>query len=260
MKNFLTLFALLVMIPISVLSANEDWGRTGHRATGEIAEQHLSKKAKREINKLLNGQSLAIVSTYADEIKSDEKYRSYGPWHYVNYPFGGSYATHPKSERGDLIQGIDKCVSVLKDANSSREDKIFHLKLLVHFVGDLHQPLHVGIAEDRGGNRFQVRWFDKGTNLHRVWDEHLIEEYNMTYTELAENSKSISEKQIEFIQSGTVQDWMAESREICEDVYANTKSGEDLRYNYMYRYMDTVRSQLQKGGVRLAGILNEIFD
>ncbi len=249
----------VLLFNVSAPAAVVDWGETGHRATGEIASYHLSKKAKKAIAKLLDGQSLALVSTYGDEIKSDPNYREFGPWHYVNYPFGSDYETGPKSERGDVIQGINKCIAVLTDDTATREDKAFYLKMLVHFVGDLHQPLHVGIAEDRGGNTFQVQWFDDGTNLHRIWDSSMIDHYNMSYTELAENRRELSKRQIEELQKGTVIDWMKESRAICEDVYANTKVGANLKWEYSYRYMNTVRFQIQKGGIRLAKILNEIF-
>ncbi len=258
MKHTLILF-MLIFVSLSTSNAAEDWGRNGHRATGEIAEEHLSKKAKRVIDDLLDGASLALVSTYGDEIKSDDLYDEYWAWHFVNYPFGSSYESHPKSDRGDLIQGIDTCIQVLKDDQSSREDKAFHLKMLVHFIGDLHQPLHVGQASDKGGNDFQVRWFDEGTNLHTVWDTKMIESYNMSYSELASNRKRLSKRQVEEIQKGTTLDWMRESRTLCEDVYANTKVGENLGYNYMYKYVDVAKFQLQKGGIRLAKVLNDIF-
>lgn len=238
----------------------DDWGKTGHRATGEIAQQYLSRKATKAIDKLLKGASLAFVSTYGDEIKSDERYRSYSPWHYVNFPFDGSYDTHPKSEKGDLVQGIYTCMEVLKDPKTTEADKAFHLKLLVHFVGDLHQPLHVGKADDLGGNRFQVRWFDEGTNLHRVWDTDMIEHYNMSYTELADNTDRLSQAQLDQLRTGSIEDWMNESRALCLDIYSNTQSGEKLGYNYMYQYFNTLRSQLQKGGIRLAYLLNQIFE
>lgn len=260
MKILLHIVTVFILTTSCSLFATEDWGRTGHRATGEIAEQHLSKKAKRAIQELLDGASLALVSTYGDEIKSDERFRSYGPWHYVNYPFDSSYETHPKSERGDLIQGINFCISVLKDDVASKEDKAFHLKMLVHFIGDLHQPLHVGIADDKGGNDFQVRWFKDGTNLHAVWDTKMIESYNMTYSELADNAAQLSKDELRVMQEGTVLDWMNESRTLCLDVYENAKVGEKLGYGYMYQYMNVVRGQLQKGGVRLAALLNKIFD
>ncbi len=256
MRLFLVLCIFLVCQPSF---ASEDWGRTGHRATGEIAEQHLSRKAKRKIMKLLNGQSLAFVSTYGDEIRSDTIYRPYGPWHYVNFPLGARYETHPKSDRGDLIRGIETCVNILRDDTTSEADKIFHLKMLVHFVGDLHQPLHIGKEDDSGGNDFEVQWFGEGTNLHTVWDTKMIESYNMSYSELAANADALSPAQIEQLKQGTILDWMYESRAILEDVYANTQIGDQLGYRYMYDYFTTVRSQLQKGGIRLAHMLNEIF-
>lgn len=253
----------LIMLSICSLSAAEkvfDWGRTGHRTTGEIAEQYLSRKAAKKINKLLDGASLALVSTYGDEIKSDKRYGEYWAWHFVNYPFDSDYDSHPKSDRGDLIQGIYKCIEILEDEATTREEKAFHLKLLVHFIGDLHQPLHVGMASDKGGNDFQVMWFGEGTNLHTVWDTKMIESYNMSYSELVANSRKLSKGQLNQIENGSILDWMKESRVLCQDIYANTKVGDDLGYSYMYKYVDTARFQMQKGGIRLAKVLNDIFD
>ncbi|PKA83684.1 S1/P1 nuclease [Ulvibacter sp. MAR_2010_11] len=258
MKTLIFSFFFLLVSSLSY-GLPADWGKTGHRATGAIAQKYLSKKAKREIEKLLDGQSLALVSTFADEIKSDDNYREYAPWHYVNFPFDSNYDIHPKSDKGDLYMAIQKCMEVLKDDNATKEKKAFHLKLLVHFLGDLHQPLHVGMAEDRGGNRFQVQWFDEGTNLHSVWDEKIIESYQMSYTELAKNSKKLSKNELQNIQNGSVKDWMYESRGLCEQIYKTTISGDNLGYLYMYDYVDVVRSQLQKGGIRLAVLLNDIF-
>lgn len=258
MKKFV-LIAFSLLFSISTLIAAEDWGKTGHRVVGEIAEKYLSKKAEKEIYKLLNGHSLAFVANYGDDIKSDRHYDSYGPWHYVNFPFGEKYETYPKSDQGDIIQGIAECVAVLKDKSSSKEDKVFHLKMLAHFMGDLHQPLHVGMEDDKGGNDFQVLWFKKGTNLHKVWDSQMLNSYEMSYTEVAENSDVLSKEEVNAIKSGSVIDWMYESRALCENIYDHTEIGQKLSYDYMYDYMDTLRFQLQKGGIRLATILNEIY-
>ena len=158
------------------------WGQTGHRVVGEIAYNHLTKKAKRNIEKLLKGEGLATISTYADEIKSDNSFKKYSSWHYVNFKVGETYETSEKNPKGDLVQGIKICKQVILDPESNDEDKIFHLKLLVHLLGDLHQPLHTGRAEDRGGNTIKVKWFRGKTNLHSVWDTKMIDSYNMTYS------------------------------------------------------------------------------
>lgn len=255
-----TYFHILVVLFIGIhVSKANDWGPTGHRVVGAIAQIYLSPEAKEMINELLDGDSLALVSTYADEIKSDDRFREYYPWHYVNFPFETTYADHPKSEEGDIIRGIAKCLEVLQDGSTSKADKAFHLKLLVHFMGDLHQPLHVGLGEDRGGNDIQIEWFREPTNLHSVWDEKIILQFGMSYSELAENRKALTPSEIRDIQQGSVTDWMYDSRTLCLDVYRHTKEGDKLWYPYMYRYAHTVRHQLHKGGLRLAAILNQVF-
>lgn len=255
-------FILIVSLLFMSFNADEAivfWGQNGHRATGEIAEKHLTKRVKKKIDKLLQGQSLAFVSTFADEIKSDRKYRSYSPWHYVNMHLEDNYASSEKNPKGDLVTGINTCIAVLKDKNSSQEDKVFHLKLLVHFIGDLHQPMHIGRKEDKGGNDVQVRWFGKGTNLHSVWDTKMIEAFNMSYLELANNAKELSKKEIALINKGTVENWVNEVHQITKEVYASVNAGDKLSYRYSYDHLGTVRTQLQKGGIRLAKILNDIF-
>ena len=258
-------FKLLLLIPFLFFmksSSDEDvfWGKNGHRATGKIAEKHLTRKAKKCIDKILKGQSLAFVSTYADEIKSDKNFNKYYSWHYVNMDLDETYEEAEKNPKGDLVTGINTCIKVLKDKKSTEEEKNFHLKMLVHFVGDLHQPLHIGRKEDKGANDIQVQWFGKGTNLHSLWDSKLIDDWEMSYIELADNADDLSKKQIQAIEKGTVVEWVNEVHKLTNKVYNSVKKGENLRYKYSYNHFGTVRSQLQRGGIRLAKILNEIYD
>ena len=258
MRYFLILILILIS---SVNHANikPDWGATGHRTVGKIAENHLSKKAKKQIKKLLQGQSLAFVSTYGDEIKSDDRYKKFYTWHYVNFPFDTKYEDSDKNSKGDIVSGINLCIDVLKNVNSSEEDKIFYLKFLVHLIGDLHQPLHVGRSEDKGGNDIQVKWFGKGTNLHRVWDSNMIDSWNMSYLELALNAKPLNKQQIESINKGNALEWTYESQTLAKKVYSSAEKGEKLSYKYSYDHFGLVRSQLQKAGIRLAKVLNDIY-
>lgn len=257
-KIFLSLLCLL-FINLG-FAADMYWGQTGHRATGEIASMHLSKKAKKEIDKILSGKSLAFVSTYGDEIKSESKFREFGPMHYVNMePDQEKYDLALAAEEGDLLKALRKCKAVLQDKNSSREEKEFYLKMLVHFMGDLHQPFHVGRGEDKGGNDIQVRWFNEGSNIHRVWDSDMIDSYQMSYTELAENSDNLTAQKLREITSGDFETWMYESRSLAEKAYNSVEIGEKLSYRYMYDWFPVVREQLHKGGIRLAHVLNEIY-
>jgi hypothetical protein len=118
------LFLMITFLFFSNVPEKESmfWGKNGHRATGQIAEAYLTKRAKKKIDKILKGQSLAFVSTFADEIKSDKKYNKYYSWHYINMDLDETYATTEKNPQGDLVSGIEKCITVLKDKNSSTDD------------------------------------------------------------------------------------------------------------------------------------------
>ena len=250
---------ILIFILSSNVNANPTWGKTGHRVIGKTADNYLKASTKRQLKKLLKRHSLAFVSTYADEIKSDKRYDEFYTWHYINMPFSETYESSEKNPKGDLVSGINYCQNIIKNKNSSDDDKAFYLKLLIHLIGDLHQPMHVGLKEDRGGNDFKVKWHYQDTNLHKVWDTQLIESYNMSYTELTENADYLTKKQVKSIQEGSVVDWVNEVHETTKQIYSSVKKDENLRNNYSYHNLGTVRSQLQKGGIRLAKILNNLF-
>lgn len=256
MKYYLFLALALFTTTFSLA---EDWGKTGHRSVGQIAQDHLTHKTRKVIEKLLDGASLALVANFGDDIKSDKKYRKYNPWHYVNLPLEATYDIEKAHKEGDIIQGIQQCVNVIRDAKASKEDRAFHLKLLVHFIGDLHQPMHIGREEDRGGNDIQLTWFGQKTNLHRVWDSNIIESYGMSFTELAKEMPKLSKKEIKRTQEGTPLDWMEDSHKITKTLYNDLPENGKLGYEYMYTYSLTMRKQIQKGGLRLAKLLNELL-
>jgi hypothetical protein len=253
------LFLLFLLSQIS-LANPPVWGKTGHRVVGEVAEIHLSRRAKKMIHTILKGKSLAAVANFADDIKSDTLYRKYYPWHYVNYPADRKYGEVPPSPEGDIVMAIKYCLQKVKNPETSASEKEFFLKMLVHFVGDLHQPLHAGWAENRGGNDIQLQWFGNGSNLHRLWDSNLIDQNGMSYSELAENMPNISRKERMELQKGTVLDWVEESHILASQLYASVENGEKLGYEYSYKYWSTVEDQMFKGGVRLAAVLNDLFD
>ncbi|WP_166964286.1 S1/P1 nuclease [Yeosuana marina] len=239
--------------------ASDDWSATGHRVVGKIADQYLKGSTKRKLKKLLNNESLAFVSTYADDIKSDKRFNKFYTWHYVNIPLDSDYKASDANKNGDLVTGINFCIKVIKDKTSSDADKTFYLKLLIHFIGDMHQPMHVGLAEDKGGNDFKLQWFYKDTNLHSVWDREMIDSFGMSYSELAGNAEKLSKKEVKAIQEGSIIDWINDTHKVTREVYAHVKPDENLRYRYMYDNFETVRTQLQKGGIRLAKVLNDLF-
>ncbi|WP_298343155.1 S1/P1 nuclease [uncultured Algibacter sp.] len=256
---YVFLIATIFILPTNSHASDDFWGQTGHRVVGKIADIYLKGKAKREVRRLLKRKSLAFVSTFADEIKADKRYNKFYTWHYINMPLDSNYEDSKKNPKGDLVTGIAYCTKIIKDDKSTDDDKSFYLKLLIHLIGDLHQPMHIGLEEDRGGNDFKVQWHYEDSNLHRVWDSGMIEKYNMTYTELTDNADVLTKDQVKSIQKGSVIDWVNETHELTKKVYASAEPDENLRYRYSYNNFKTVRSQLQIAGIRLAQYLNDLF-
>ena len=252
------IFTVLIVLSISVSAFS--WGKTGHRVVGHVAQQHLSKKANKRINKILTDYSLEMSGNFMDFIKADTTYRHMGSWHYVSIPDGKTYADITKSKKGDVIWAIETLINELK----TKDFKIvpneeFAIMALVHFVGDIHQPLHVGLAEDRGGNSVKIEFFGEQTNLHRLWDTDLIEHQGLSYTEWGNHiNRGVDKLQVLAWQGNTVREWAAESQQLrtaCYDFGEYT----NLKYKYIYRHMATVELRLEQAGVRLAGVLNSIY-
>ena len=236
-----------------------DWGKTGHRVVSKLAQQYLTTKAQKEIDILLDGASLVSISTYGDEIKSNPKYKALRPWHYINLPLDESYANAKKNPKGDVVMAIKKCIVKVKDREGQKSERAFYLKLLVHFIGDLHQPMHVGRKEDRGGNSIRLQWFGKTSNLHRLWDSHLIDSHGLNATQLLGDLEELSPKLIKEIQNQSLEQWVNESQALAKIIYENTPSNSKLGEEYQSRYLPLLKIQLQRGGLRLAAQLNEIF-
>ena len=254
-NRFFSLF-LLCFATISCFA----WGKTGHRVVGYVAQQHLSKKASKSINNVLLDYSLEMSGNFMDFIKADTTYRHMSAWHYVSIPDGETYATMKKSEKGDVIWAIETLIDELK----TKQFKIvpneeFAIMALVHFVGDIHQPLHVGHKHDRGGNDIDVEWFGEVTNLHRVWDSQMIDHQQLSYTEWGNHvNRGVDKVQVMAWQSNTVREWAAESKDLRSNCY-DFGEWTNLKYRYIYRHMHTVEQRLEQAGVRLAGILNDIY-
>jgi hypothetical protein len=248
----------LLLLCFSLYSYNSlGWGQTGHRAMGVIAEKYLSKKAKKAIKRILAGESLAMASTWMDEVRSDSSYNYTTDWHWVTIPDGQSYEQSEKNPKGDVIATIERIILALKSKKLSSIQEAEHLKMLVHLVGDIHQPLHVGRGEDRGGNSIKIMWFRSESNLHRVWDSEMIEEKGLSYTELATWIGSPDAITLAAWGKAGVRDWAMESVSYRTQVYdyGNGKIG----YEYSYKYFNIVKLRLQQSGVRLAAVLNEIY-
>ena len=234
------------------------WGETGHRVVGEVAQNHLKKKVNKKVAEVLDGKTIAEVSTWMDEIRSDDAYDEYEDWHWVTIPEGKSYAETEKNPNGDVIYAIRFLKDTLKKGVSNPKTEAEYLKMLIHLVGDIHQPLHVGTGEDKGGNTVGVTWFGERSNLHRVWDSEMINSKKYSYTELAALIDRSDKDTVKQWQSATVLDWAAESMAMREAVYVLPENHK-IGYRYMYDHWHSVRLRLEQAGVRLADVLNEVY-
>lgn len=257
-KIFLSL--LVISLPFFAMP----WGMMGHRIVGQIAESYLSPKAKAEVKKILGDSSMAIWSNWADFIKSDHAYDSLEKWHYVDLDSGltktGAIAALENDAEANLYTKTKFTIQQLKKKQTPLVQKKFYLKLLIHFVGDIHQPLHVGRKNTAGGNKIKVQWFNNQSNLHAVWDESLINYQQLSYKDYAEVINHTTSAQKKAWQNGSIAEWMAESYLLSERLLSEIKDeNPKLGYLYNYDHVKIVNEQLVKGGVRLAGLLNDIF-
>ncbi len=247
----------LLTLFVFVSSLAFGWGATGHRAVAQLASKYLNKKAKRELKRILNGQSMAMVSTWMDEIYSDSTYKYTYDWHWVTIPDEQTYEQAEKNPKGDVIMTLERVIAELKKGNLDPAKETEYVKMLIHLVGDIHQPLHVGGGNDRGGNEVKVMWFRVDSNLHRVWDSDMIDDTKLSYTELAESLLEPDAETLKKWQRASVRDWANESKALRKEVYDYDRTR--LGYEYSYRKLHLVRTRLLQAGVRLAAVLNEIY-
>jgi hypothetical protein len=251
---------LIALLPFNTLA----WGVLGHRVIGEIASLHLNSKARKEVRRVLGNESMAMASNWGDFIKSDTAFDYLYNWHFININETLSYSQFEqhlaKDTAVDAYTKVRMMIDSLKSGRLSAEKEKMYLRLLIHIAGDLHQPMHMGRLSDLGGNRVRVQWFGQASNLHRVWDEQLPEFQQLSYTEYVKaiNFSTAAEK-IAW-QKQPMGEWMFETYSHAQQIYAYIKEDNPrFSYRYNFDYVDILNSQLLKGGIRLAGILNEIY-
>lgn len=258
--RFTVLSALLLYAPVQAMA----WGMLGHRIVGQIADSYLTPKARAEIKKILGNESVAMVSNWSDFVKSDSNYKYLDPWHYVNTPKNltpKEYSDFLKKDTTvSAYSQLTFMMAQLKKRSLPMQDKQFYLKMLIHIGGDIAQPLHVSAEGTRGGNDVKLQWFSTATNLHSLWDSHLIEHQQLSYTEYVNAINFTNTVQRKVWQSGTLIDWLYDSYVIAQQLHDEiTTVNPRLGYEYNYTHLELLNRQLLKGGVRLAAMLNNIF-
>lgn len=250
MRQTLMAIVLTCLAP-SALS----WGTEGHQLIARIAETRLMPSARGKIQELLGqepGETLSSISTWADEHRSPAT----AAWHYVNFPQDDChYLADRDCPNGKCVVGaINHQAEVLRTSRDPQQ-QLIALKYLVHFVGDIHQPLHAGWGVDRGGNSYQLQAFMRGTNLHALWDTGMIRYYSATNPGwdklvLQQASQAMSKA------------WEAKdaAEESCRLVFSNGfYPPRHAGANYAEHFEATLTQRLLLAGSRLAQLLNGIW-
>jgi hypothetical protein len=271
MKHCAAIFVFLLLLSIESLA----WGPEGHRIVGDIAETRLTRTARLQVKELLGNGGLAAVSVWADEIKR-ERPETYG-WHFVDTPMDGSGffeqrdCFRPDEKHPYTLQDHHNCVvdrismfkHVLADRNAPRQDRIEALKFLVHFVGDVHQPMHA-IEEARGGNGIHISEFGStqcgkyACNLHFAWDTGLIEHVGISEKRyVARLNELIASRKLTVQGGGTPAEWANESFLLAKKVWLN--DGDAVDETYFENDIGIVNRRLALAGIRLARMINQLL-
>ena len=269
MKRITFLFACIITIYSSMPAFA--WGPKGHDIVAAIAEQNLTKKTKKALDKILEGKSIVYYSSWMDNIQNSPNWKNgydkTKTWHYANVDKGLTYETMEKNKKGDVLTGLEFLVNELtvNFDNLSDSLKQDYVKMVVHMVGDMHCPMHAGRSTDRGGNGKKVKWFGQTTNLHSVWDSKMIDSARKwSYTEWVNHLDRKDKKYKKAIVQGTYQDWFAETVVRAEELYEYAeRQGDEVpnfSYQYVYDFSPLLENRLQTGGYRLAHVLNTIFN
>lgn len=242
------LLALLLTLPAAA------WGPRGHRVVGLIAENRMADTTREAVAELLDGERLSEAALWADAVRGQPEWRHSAPWHYVNIDDGRTYATSRKDSRGDVIEAIERFRSALQDRRAPKHRRSEALRFLAHFVGDVHQPLHVGRREDRGGNEIRVRFFGQESNLHRVSDSGLLGRFGRSSNRLAPYLEQDAPRDAHKWGQDPLMTWMEESFRARRAVYQFR--GGELGQDYFERHRELLRRRLLQAGVRLAALLD----
>jgi hypothetical protein len=254
----------VALLAVWAAPSSSAWGPDGHWIVGKIAESHLSPNSARRLT-LLFGESISLaeVANWADEIRPERPETA--PWHYINIP--------PAATELDLKRdcATDDCVSaqirrlmgILRLGMREAEERQEALKFLAHLVGDLHQPLHAGYGQDRGGNDIVVVAEGKNSNLHAFWDSVTVSRLGEDKETIATRlSGSVSAAQEKAWAKGSIRDWTWESHLLAVRVaYGGLPPGnpKQLDEGYARQASLVAEEQLTKAGIRLAKVINDVW-
>ncbi len=275
----------MILVILSFLQMSFAWTDLGHEVVGEIAEQNLSPTAKNFVRGVLGIEPLAVAATWPDHVRLDSRFKDFAPFHYCDVPQGSALETITARTPKNCFGVITNAIKMLKEKSVNREAKMIALRYLIHVVGDVHQPLHIGNGTDLGANTCEIHW-RKGShaqliteNLHLFWDLTMVEQVGLTIAKPAHGlisykdyASALKREQKSLFESKTAStpiiDWLHESQNLRDRLYPLPKNHSycssphkkipTLDDEYVRQFSQLLEEQLVKAGLRLAFVLNEL--
>ncbi len=242
------------------------FGADGHRIVVNIAENHISPKTASAIGAIIGDADLDLLSLWPDKIRHLPAWKQSKYWHYINIDDREPFNNLKRNSDGDVLSALEHFYAELQDPQLGNKQKIEALAFFMHFVADIHQPLHVGRRDDRGGNSIEVQWLHQPTraNLHQVWDSLILKQENKTPLEYSQRLDRAHAGQITRWQQSHFLQWAKESKALRNQVYNFSPEIQRKRTTispaYIERNKPIIEQRLLMAGIRLAGYLNRIFD
>ena len=254
-----------VLLALSTLTTYA-WGPMGHDVVAAIAEQNLTRKAKKNIEKLLDGHSIVFYSSWMDNIQNSPSwkggYDKTKTWHYANVDKGLTYQTMQKNENGDVVSALTELTKQLTENYDNLTDsiRVDYVKMIVHMMGDMHCPKHIRYPEDQTIGYYKVKWRGRSVRYHDVWDGVFFEELHpWGLVDCAEMLDDCNKSEIKAITAGNVYDWGVDiaKRARCVNEF---KEGDVVDIHaFRNKYRNLAETAVRDAGYRLAAVFNEIF-
>ncbi len=264
MLTRLALPLLVLAFSASGVASAPRWSAMGHRIVVRLAWDWMTPAARAAAQDLLEGLTLEQASVWADEIRP--RRRSTAPLHYVNIPLGQTSYDREADCPADrcVVGAVDAFRAALADSTRPRADRVEALRFLLHLVGDLHQPLHVSDRDDRGGNQLTMRWRNRTTNLHSLWDGALLQAWGLSegryLQRLRAEVRRLGPAARDAIMAGTAGEWAMEGNAHAANVVYPGVPGPLDEPGYLRRAGPVLDQVLIRAGLRLARVLNQALD
>jgi hypothetical protein len=256
MRNLVALCLAVACLPAF------GWGPEGHSLVARIAETQLTPAARARIQQILGpDRTMTSIASWADEVRPSR--RETARWHFVDIPITTSHFDPERDcAKGDcVISQVSRLRGVLRDPAATADERREALQLLIHFVGDMHQPLHSSNNNDKGGNTVRVRLGDRDTNLHSLWDSGLLGRLAPENDLFPALSQEAAKKRKKWAK-GTITEWSEQAHKAGRKVVYGKlpKAGDGqpivIDAKYQAESAGVLREQIERAGVRLAWLLN----